>query len=876
MSAKQQQVKPKTVLEMILDWSEARPDWQRDALRRIVVTGSLTDADVADILRLTKKENGATDIEVQAVPLSKSHLPANPGAGQDITLHAISGVAGVNQLAPKQVLEFGPNGLTIIYGDNGAGKSGYSRILKRACGARARAAILPNAFDDSAPQKAHAEFLYAVGGILQPQSHWKDDDTPHEVLSAVSIFDRDSGAVHIRDKNEIAFRPFGLDIPDELAAVCQQIKDLLVAEREVFEQARDPVFDQPTWHATTTVGQILDILKPHTDLTPLESLAQISDEDRDRHTRLTADLAQDPDKAAKEQEIFVDALAQLAKAIRTLEANCSDKFLTDLKAKSSNARAKRQAATVAAAQATGSAQLEGVGDKAWRTLWEAARNYSQATAYSGEEFPVTIDGALCVLCHQPLSTNAKERLTEFEAFVQAETEKQAKAAEADLDTALLEFNKLAIRTADYREIRRRVALTDASLARTLLRFLAAARLRLRICTRSLDNDDPLTIPPLPEGVSTKVEMLSNSIKSYAAELRKATDPTARAKLEHERDELADRLALGTLLPKAKAEIDRLKALAILSDSISATSTNAITKLGNHIADHAITPKIRDQFQDEIIQLAANRVRVEITRSGGKFGSPLYEVKFFANPKAKVSTILSEGEQTCVALAAFLTELALADHKSALVFDDPVSSLDHRWRKKVAERLVKEAAVRQVIVFTHDLVFVHDLKDLMPGNSEPRIATLAIGPSGSGIVSQGLPWSGASVKDRLDKLEKDARASRSRFDANDEAAYCDDVFRIYSGLRATWERAIEDVAFNGVLLRHRDYVNTKNLRKTIVLNSADCDAFETGFKRCCDIIDSHDPSRARGNAPPSPDEILTDITALRSWVDDLRKRQKDIG
>jgi wobble nucleotide-excising tRNase len=72
--------------------------------------------------------------------------------------------------------------------------------------------------------------------------------------------------------------------------------------------------------------------------------------------------------------------------------------------------------------------------------------------------------------------------------------------------------------------------------------------------------------------------------------------------------------------------------------------------------------------------------------------------------------LSEGEQTCVGLAAFLAELATASHKSALVFDDPVTSLDHRWRERVAERLVEEAKVRQIVVFTHDMVFVNDLHD----------------------------------------------------------------------------------------------------------------------------------------------------------------------
>src|SRR3546814_6498258 len=100
---------------------------------------------------------------------------------------------------------------------------------------------------------------------------------------------------------------------------------------------------------------------------------------------------------------------------------------------------------------------------------------------------------------------------------------------------------------------------------------------------------------------------------------------------------------------------------------------------------------------------------------------------------------SEGEETCVALAAFLTELATAQHKSALVFDDPVTSLDHRWREKVADRLVEESATRQIIVFTHDMVFVNDLHDKAVREAVPmKLVSLSRGPAGTGMVTDGLP------------------------------------------------------------------------------------------------------------------------------------------
>ena len=271
------------------------------------------------------------------------------------------------------------------------------------------------------------------------------------------------------------------------------------------------------------------------------------------------------------------------------------------------------------------------------------------------------------------------------------------------------------------------------------------------------------------------------------------------------------------------------------------------------------------------------MRVEIVRSGGKYGSPQYQVRLFAKPDAKVHEILSEGERTCVALASFMTELATAGHHSALVFDDPVSSLDHRWRRKVAERLVDEAAQRQVIVFTHDLVFVNDLVDRAEHQGLPlRLNTVSRGSTGAGRVAEGLPWKAQSVEDRIDKMEKAARAAKVLYESNREDEYDADAVRIYSQLRASWERALEDIAFYRVVQRHRDYVNTKDLKKVSALTTTDCDAFAAGFKRCCDIVDAHDPSGGRNAASPPPSDVLQDIQALKDWVASLRLRQKQIA
>ena len=867
---------PKTAYEMILEWAPARPSWLQDALRRVVAKGTLEKDDIAELTALCLKGQGATGIELEPVALTADDRYVRTTAGGTITLLSIADVANANWLAAGQTLTFAPTGMTVVYGDNGTGKSGYARILKRSCRARFSTAVLPNELDTTSTRGAAATIAYADEGRDCPPIAWNDSDTPNHILSAVSVFDRESGAVHVREQNEVAFRPFGLDVPDDLAAACTGVKDALIAEQTRLNAARDALFSQPTYAANSAVGKVLNALTAGTHLAELRRLAELTEGERERLRRLTEDLARDPQKASAEQRAWSTSLDRFAAALGSLLNTVSDETLSAVSTAADNAGTARAAADLAAKTAFSDAVLPAVGGETWRALWDAARTYATQDALPEEPFPPVAEGEPCVLCQQPLDAAAVRRLSGFEAFVMDETERRAQAAETIAQQLISELSERRVRIADFSQ-RQQLSVTAPTAARAVLKCLATAKLRRALVLRAASSGSTGALPPLPSSPVDDLKTLAREAERYADELAAAADAAGRAVLEAERLELRDRAALDVLLPKAEAEIRRLVELVRIALCIGETNTAAITKLGNSIADEVITPRVRDRFQEEIQKLAAGRVRVDITRSGGRFGSPQYQVRLFANPKAKVHNVLSEGEQTCVALAMFLTELATASFASTLVFDDPVSSLDHRWRQKVAERLVQEAATRQIIVFTHDMVFLNDLQVLAAraGVAQADVS-LSVSGSGAGIVSDGLPWAGQKIAQRLDTLEKDARAAKRFFEAQDEAAYDEAAAKFYNHLRSTWERALEDVAFCNVVQRHRDYINAKDLKKVVSLDAADVTAWERGFKVCCDITDAHDPARGRNAAMPPPDDLLKHVQELSAWVESLRTRHKKIA
>ncbi len=150
------------VLGEILAWSKDRPEWQRDALRRLVLTGELGDEDIDALTEICKSAHGLAE-EQEKTPLGKKHLPNTAAEAGQVTVQSIFHHHGVNALAEDQTLKFGPR-LTVVYGDNAAGKSGYTRILKSACRARRAEDILGNVLSGAAPLTPVVSINYKVGG----------------------------------------------------------------------------------------------------------------------------------------------------------------------------------------------------------------------------------------------------------------------------------------------------------------------------------------------------------------------------------------------------------------------------------------------------------------------------------------------------------------------------------------------------------------------------------------------------------------------------------------------------------------------------------------------------------------------------------------
>ncbi len=264
--------------------------------------------------------------------------------------------------------------------------------------------------------------------------------------------------------------------------------------------------------------------------------------------------------------------------------------------------------------------------------------------------------------------------------------------------------------------------------------------------------------------------------------------------------------------------------------------------------------------------------VELRQQNSAQGIPRFKVALTRKPTAAVGQVLSEGEHRCVALAAFMAELATTENKSGIVFDDPVSSLDHMHREAVAKRLVAEAAHRQVIVFTHDLAFLFELNSAAD-DAQPKpmvaISSISRGTDKAGFCRSEPPFKARRVSDITTSLRNKLSGERYHFEQGSQDEWRKTVKSIATTLRDTWEIAVEE-AVGHVIRRLSNKVSTPGLVKLTAITVLDCEAMRDGFGRCSELL--HSAAAALNRPLPRPDALTAEIEALATWADSLRQRQ----
>jgi hypothetical protein len=583
-----------TVLQEILEWSQDRPGWQRDALRRLVLNGELVDEDILALTEICKSSHGLAE-QQEATPLSKEHVP-DKAAGAPVSLISIFHHRGVNALAEDQTLKFGP-GLTVVYGDNGAGKTGYIRILKSACRARGQEKILGNVVSGTTPLAPVVAIKYKVGAESDPRE-WAGGNED-EFVSRVSVFDMQCAAVYLTEKTDVAFRPFGLDLFDKLAKACKAVRARLESEQRALSKSALTAV-QATIPESTAVAKFIANVSSLTKPDAVQALARLSGDEEARLAVLERSLldlqANDPEKLIRQLSLRAGRVQSLARHLKQAEAALSDDALKAVFAARTQGRRKNEEARRLREATFPEGLLQGTGTDPWETLWEAARRFSQEQAYPGRQFPVVEEGAECVLCQQNLDYAANHRLRQFEDFVASTVERELRLMRANFTQRRKAFTDLKTTTEAVEETVKEIRIEHEATADAISAALGSNEKRRAAAVWALTKDTDLAADcPGLVSVASEAEALSVEIDERMRTLRTSANDETRKRMTAEAQELRARKLLAVYQQIVLDDIERQKKYAAYGLCIDDTQKQAITTKSTAVYKDGGFPETQDQL-----------------------------------------------------------------------------------------------------------------------------------------------------------------------------------------------------------------------------------------------------------------------------------------
>lgn len=846
------------------DWLNERPVWQKISAKILIEQGTIPEDKIEEISSLCYKEAnsevGIEDCDIKAISEKISNSESS-----EFKILEITDIKGVNALNPKRPIRLHPHTLSILYGTNGSGKSGYVRALKHLSGNKKKGILIGNIYSDT-KEEASISLKIDIGGkenIIQHQL-----DKPHPQFERVKIYDTQTSSLFIDEESEISYEPPELWFLSELTKVSEKISDVLKERREVVLKTD---FQLPEYHSNTDIGSWFNSITTNTNEEELNSKIFWTESDDAKLAELIQ-LLSATDVSKKITTLSNQDLAAktVTDVLNEILIGYSNDNLKSLKTLNEISKGSTKIAKEAAEKVFSSAPLSGVGNATWKALWESAREYSVTEAYKDKIFPFLADGSVCILCQQPLESEAKNRLADFENFIQGSLEKKASEDLLKYKQKLSELPKLP--PDEVVALNLQILLPEEQDKQE--EFLKEI-INLRAKLDKINNGS--TFDEIDFSKEKKIIEYLSTIKTKVLreleEAKKSQNPEEKAEILKSKAELEARSFLFKNIQKIQERINSLKIVEEFDEAINSCNTTPLSKKKSALSASLLTDEFRDIFQKELNKLGAGHLKAELQQKRASKGVTYYAVKLKSNDEAPVGKILSEGEFRIASLAAFISEILLSKNKAPIIFDDPINSLDVEYEEYVSNRICEMSKNQQVIVFTHRISLLTNLETIAK-SQDGEANTLHLTRENWGTGQPGeTPVYARKVDTSLNLLIANLQKGKKILDTDGGTTAFYPVGKaLCSDFRILLERVIEEYLLQSVVIRFRRSVQTLRLKNLLHIEKADIQLIDELMTKYS-YFEHSQPIETP--APlPNVSEIEADFQKLKTWLDSFRKRVKN--
>ncbi|MBM9515230.1 AAA family ATPase [Desulfogranum marinum] len=823
----------RNVIDFLWDWAESAGNWAKLLVHKVV---SKEDALVEDDRKVIYKaflhDTGLATEEKEIPEITR---PKFSTSEVDIELVKISNVCGVNRLAPGQSLKFSPN-MTVVYGENGSGKTGYGRVLKNFgyC-YDTKTKIHPDVNGDCDCKQSVLIDYKAEGS--DKVFTW---DGANECidLAGVSFFNNNCVHLSLDAERHLLVSPIGFHL---FAVLIDELAALATFHKSRIDFLDTSLYWQESLHEDTEVQKLVTSLTKDTkdeDITPFESFTE--EQERDLKTKKEAIRKASKELIEKnilELNQFVSDLNRIKTVVEGHKNQITEKLIADFASNLSKFEKLKNKEQVGIKDIVEKKGVELYGSPEFMTFIKAADQY--IAKLDKKDYPSS-DDEVCVYCQQKLSDKSSlELLKSYRKVLNDTTQQDIQQVQGKISS----FSDDIIAVSEDNKFYQAVFGADEKAVAIQPVFLKTYNTTISDFKKLIAGKDTKAIKAykLLIPFDNTVSLLDEKITSLAEDLegKKQTLSTLKeveSTLQKAINELEDRKKFSEKKADVKTVISKLKIKHALEFNTKKFSSRPISTKTTAARGELLEKEFRTTFDAELKSFRRSTTPVGMTFRTDKGQSKIVQ---FISDGYKLNEILSEGEQKAIALAEFLTELKFDKRKSPAVFDDPVTSLDHKIIEEVARRLLKLSKERQVVIFTHSILLLNSIRQLSSSPLYSGIDLIMYEVQKDEKNTGYLQQIRSPKEESFSKIKKEINnifnlPAKERNEQRDRLAA-----KGYGSLRSLIEVLVEMHMLCGTVKRYQRNVSVTNFEK-IKTDKIDQhrERLSSIFSRCCGFIDGH--------------------------------------
>lgn len=272
------EVQVATGRSLLTEWANQQDHWLRAVISEILdCRTQLTEAQVNHFYELLLLEKGLTPGEFNVVG-SLEDKDSGVDTEQSLSMAQIKDVLNVNALTSGQQLNFNPR-LTVIFGENATGKSGYTRILKSLAAVRTAEQILSDVLKPKASPSASISYWLGAeaGDMSKAKTLTWNGEQGVAPLTRMDVFDSRGISIHVDGELSYVYTPADLSFFPLVAEAIELIKAKLEKAKLEMVQGGNTFLSQ--FERQGSLYSKIETLGASTDLEELKQLAAVSEEE---------------------------------------------------------------------------------------------------------------------------------------------------------------------------------------------------------------------------------------------------------------------------------------------------------------------------------------------------------------------------------------------------------------------------------------------------------------------------------------------------------------------------------------------------------------------------------------------------------------------